>query len=200
MEQKNFDSLSNPLTRFGISAFIHKDNAAADVKFDRIAHDDKTLEMIAIVVEPMRAKAIRSILYAKQGRPWITAKGVPSRFPSGDLSHSHPGDLTPDENGYETYMHRLEYGMVHCVFVTRNPNFIPYLSPESLWHRLNSDQFSTPVLKEWMPYLAQELIAQKILRECRCYRANCAVLGIKDDAQLDEIVSDGIRKGSIHIP
>lgn len=198
---QSFDSLEAPLERLGISTFSHKDNAAADVRFDRIAHDGNKLQMIALVVEPMRAKAIRSILYAKQGKPMITAKGVPSRFPSaGDLAQNEPGDLVPDDGGYETYMHRLDYGMVHCVFVTRNANFIQHLSPESLWLRLNSDLFSTPLIQEWMTYLAQELIARNHLRECRCYRANCGVLDIKNDGQLDEIVSDGIRNGKIHIP
>jgi hypothetical protein len=195
------EELKAPVQKLGVISFVHKDNAAADVKFDRIAHDGSTLEMVSLIAEPMRIKAIRAILLAK-GKPFIRAAGVATKHPSqGDLyGTGRPGDMYPDEAGYDIHLHKMDYGMAHAVFVTRNRDFIRYLSPDSLWQHLNSDRHSTPLLREWMPYVAKELVSRRFLRECRCYRCNSGVLSLKDDAHLDEIVTEGIKYGAISVP
>ncbi len=195
---------------FGTIAFAHKENEVPDVKCDRLAHDGGELCLVGLVAPSHHVKAIRAILHARQGTPWIKPHGVHTLLPSSiNLMAAYnlqpirrtPGDLRLHENhGYETHLHKLDYGLVHALFTTRNPNFIRYLSPGALWEKLNSDRHTTPLLPEWMPWVTGELVRHKSLRECRCFRANSALLDIPGDEKLDEIVSSGLKSKSIRIP
>ena len=196
------ENLKAPIQMFGSATFSHGDNVALGVKCDRLAHDGTKLMMISVVTEPIRVKAIRAILHAKSGSPLIKVEGIMTKHASaGDLARQHPKSLIIDkEGGYETYAHRLDYGLSHAVFMSKNENFIRYLSPEAIWRKLNTARFTTPLLEEWMPFITAKLIEQKFLRECSCYRANCGVLDTIAEAKLDAIVSDGIKTGRIWIP
>lgn len=196
------DSLQEPPEELGTASFSSRDNAISEVKWDRIAHDSYNLKLISVVCETQRLKAIRAILHDKSGKARIKAEGLDSTFPSGatDYYNRYPGNLSADEAGYEMYLNKLEYGQCHAVIITRDEDFIRYLSPDSLWERLNSDRFSTPLLKSWMTYLSTQLANKRYLRECRCHRCNCAVLAIPGEYQLDELISEGLKSGEITIP
>ncbi len=201
------DQPPEPVLQFGTITFTHKDNSVADCKFDRLAHAGSTLAVVALVAAPMQVKAIRAILHAKNGSPYIKPAGQGTKCPTSDPSGYGYGDyaripsqLQIDEAGYETYVHRLEYGLVHAAFVTRDEKFIRFMSPDSIWHKLKSDKYSTPLIREWMPYVNEQLIEKRLLKECKCYRLNCGVLDLANDSQLDEIVSEGIKNGRIAIP
>lgn len=194
------EDLKTPIQKFGSATFSHGDNVATGVKCDRLAHDSNTLMLISVIAEPMRIKAIRAILHAKSGSPFIKVAGINTKyFSGGDLARRTPGNLVIDKAGYETFAHRLDYGMSHAMFVSKNENFIRYLSPQAIWHKLNTSRFSTPMLQEWMPYITARLIEQKFLRECHCFRANCGVLDTIAEDKLDSIVSNGIKIGKIWI-
>ena len=65
---------------------------------------------------------------------------------------------------------------------------------------MDSEVYETPLIREWMPYITGELVRNKYLRECRCFRTNAAVLDLKTTKQLDDIVIEGLKKGKIRIP
>ncbi len=180
-----------------------KDNAVSKVRFDRIAHDSSTLCMITMVVEPMKFKAIRAMLYSKVGTPLIKISGQGTKHPSQEADYWYrvPNTLEPDESGYDTYLQKLEYGLTHAALVTRNEKFIRNLTPESVWTKLKSSTYSTPLIQAWMPWLIEQLSEKNLLRECRCYRLNCAILDLKPgSSDLDDLVSEGIRSGKLVIP
>src|SRR5690349_4645006 len=162
------EDLKKPIETFGSATFSHGDNVAVDVKCDRLAHDSNRLMLISVVAEPIRIKAIRAILHAKSGHPLIKVGRLNTKARSaGDLASKKPESLNIDKDaGYETYAHRLDYGLSHAVFVSKNENFIRYLNPEAIWAKLNTSRFTTPMLPEWMPWITARLIEKKVLREC----------------------------------
>lgn len=195
------EDLKAPIKTFASATFSHGDNVAAGVKCDRLAQDGNKLMLIGVVTEPMRLKVIRAILHAKGGSPFIQVEGVFTKHSSGgEVSRKKPERLVIDNEGYETYAHRLEYGLSHALFISKNPDFIRYLSPAAIWSKLNTSRFTTPMLEEWMPFITARLIEQKFLRECSCYRANCGVLDTIGEDKLDAIVSEGIKSGRLWIP
>jgi hypothetical protein len=195
------EDLKAPIKTFALATFSHGDNVAVGVKCDRLAHDGNKLMIISVVAEPSRIKAIRAILHAKSGSPQIKVEGVFTKHSSaGDVARQKPGNLVIDKEGYETYAHRMDYGLSHAVFMSKSEDFIRYLSPEAIWRKLNTARFTTPMLEEWMPYITAKLIEQKFLRECSCFRANCGVLDTIAEDKLDSIVSEGIKSGRLWIP
>jgi hypothetical protein len=195
------EDLKAPIRKFGAMTFSHNDNVAAGVKVDRLAHDGDTLMLVSVIAEPMRVKAIRAILHAKSGSPIIKPDGIMTKFPSaGELGRHKPRNFEINKAGYETFAVRMDYGMSHVMFVSKNEAFIRFLSPNAIWHKLNTSRFTTPMLSEWMPHITGKLIEAKHLRECHCFRANCGVLDSIKEQDLDDIVSEGIKSGRIRIP
>lgn len=112
---------------------------------------------------------------------------------------SAPRSVIPCEGGYHTYSHRLGYGKIQCVFLSKDPGFMTVVSDETIWNQLRDERFTTPVLREWVPYIRERLEEERLLRYCRCYRCESAMF-VADDNRLDHIVSQGIAKKLILIP
>lgn len=134
----------------------------------------------------------------------------------------NPGNmLTVSADGYDIHKHRLGFGEEHRFFVSRKPCFMPVASDEAVWQELKGSNYTTPLLREWLPYLVAELKSRSLLVECevhpyrkrkegeedensREYQSgapilSCCVLSCltKD---VDNIVIDGLRNKKIVIP
>ena len=128
------------------------------------------------------------------------AGGVKVNQPSRESWYEHsPGKLVPSADGYQTYAHKLGYGQAHALFVTKTLGFLKVVTHESLWQELNDVRFTTPLLHDWIPYLAEQLQQEGLLEEAHVYNCNCGILSATTN-HLDEIVSRGLRDGSIVIP
>jgi hypothetical protein len=188
--------------KFGSISFSAGKESIAAVKYDRIAVDSHgKLMLVSLVADGVRIKAIRAMLSGTVGKAHANASGGMIRRPTDPQWRygEHPGRLEPTEGGYNTWVHKLDYGQYHVLFITRQPGFMPVVNDEAIWRELNADRFTTPILKEWMPWIDKKLRGKGVLEDARSFNAHCGILGAVV-ADLDEIVSSGLKDGHISIP
>jgi hypothetical protein len=108
-------------------------------------------------------------------------------------------NLTKSPDGYRLYRTKLAYGLWQTLFLAKRLGFLSALSEESLWNFLKSDQFTTPLLKEWVPWLLSEMTKQGQI--VPLVQAGCqAGLVVADTAALDKLVTNGLRKKHLTVP
>ena len=73
------------------------------------------------------------------------------------------------------------------------------VTDETIWQELTDPRFTTPVLRDWVPYISQEMRERDILEEAHVFNCNCGIMSATTK-DLDEIVTEGLRSGAIHIP
>jgi hypothetical protein len=189
--------------RLGEIEFQWKGGGTPAVKFDRIAHSGRReLLMVSLIADGMRLKQLRAALCGTEKsreNTTATADGIKTNQPGNEHYYaSVPGYLKLSPDGYQMFQHKLGYGMSHAMFISRTPGFMMVVTPESLWRELNSTRFTTPILREWMPYLDRELRACQKLEDAHVFNCKCGLLTATTSA-LDKIVIDGLAKGKIHI-
>jgi hypothetical protein len=200
-EQPKFGPLA-PL-EFGQANFLLKDQQMAPSKYDRLAYGNRSQVLIIGLVDyGNKIRAIRALLNSSQGRVTIECSGGRTCKPS-EVTHypgpRNPGRLVAGNEGYRLYVNKLEFGLVHALFVSKEEGFMPVMTPEALWEELNDTRFTTPLIREWVPYLETKLRAKSLLEEAWCFRCNAGWLSATS-AQLDQIVSEGLQTGEIAIP
>lgn len=94
---------------------------------------------------------------------------------------------------------RLGFNTWHMVAMVDSPLLIPRLSDEALWQRLASEQFTTPVVRQWVPWLRRRMVEEELLTTLAGFGCQCALLDL-DTEQLDQLVSDGLATGKLEIP
>jgi hypothetical protein len=200
-EQPKFGPLA-PL-EFGSANFVLKDQSMAPSKYDRLAYGNRSQVLIIGLVDyGNKIRAIRALLNSSQGRVTIECNGGRTCKPSevnGYPGPRNPGRLTAGNDGYRLYVNKLDYGLVHALFVSKEEGFMPVMTPEALWEELNDTRFTTPIIREWVPHLETKLRAKSLLEEAWCFRCNAGWLSATS-AQLDQIVSAGLQTGEIAIP
>jgi hypothetical protein len=174
-----------------------KDIAIPAVKFDRLAVGGRgELLLVSLIAEAQRVKQIRAIL-AGGAKVTIQATGVKLTRPGDEPWQARePGRLYPAPDGYQCQTHKLGFGLVHAMFLTRTPGFLKVVTPESLWQELNAPRFTTPLLKAWVPYLEAQLRTDERLEHAHGFRCQCGVLSALT-RHLDEVVSQGLAQGKI---
>jgi hypothetical protein len=188
--------------KLGTISLAGKDIAIAGVEYDRIAVSaaGNSLMFLSVLADSVRIKAMRSILNGG-AKARVEASGgmviQPSR-PNPWSYPRHPGNMNLDNEGYNTYIHKMDYGLAHAMFVCRQPSFMLVYSDETLWGKLKETRYTTPIVKDWLPYIRDELTNDNLLVEAESYRCRCGVLNATTD-DLDRIVTAGIRDGKLLI-
>lgn len=100
---------------------------------------------------------------------------------------------------YQIATHRLGFNSVHATAVLKHDALLPALTPEAVWNALSSRQFTTPVLREWVPWLMQQMKSEGNLVELPAFQCRPGLLRL-DDAGLDELVTRGLKQGDLTIP
>jgi hypothetical protein len=116
---------------------------------------------------------------------------------------AHVGDvngrcLTRCPDGYRVYRTKFGYGLWQVLFLAQRDGFMPVLTDDAFWQHLQGDQFTTPLVHEWIPWLYRAMKERNFiveLTQCGCK----AGLILADNAALDELISDGIKKGQLAI-
>jgi hypothetical protein len=185
---------------FGDLEFSGRDVATPSFPFDRLAISGRgELLLVSLVAPAMNVKQIRAILNGG-AKVICNAGGVKVNQPSREDWYAHaPGRLTPSADGYSCHVHRLDYGLCHALYVTKMPGVMRVVTEEALWQELNDTRFTTPLLREWVPYIGEELRSAELLEEAHVFNCTCGVLSAQTK-HLDEIVSEGLRSGAIRIP
>lgn len=99
---------------------------------------------------------------------------------------------------YKCHLHRLGYNQVHCLAVVKDPRLMASISEDSLWQKLRSSVYTTPLLREWMPWLMLNLVADSLLVKLPAFQCHPGLLTV-DDAGLDTLVALGVRTGALPI-
>ena len=186
--------------KFGGIEFSGKDIAVPNTPFDRIAVSGRgELLLVSLIAPTQTVKQIRAILHTGT-RIKIVAGGIKVNQPSGEYYQAHqPGNLHPSIDGYTTYVHKLDYGQAHALMITKAPGFMKIVTDETIWQELTDPRITTPVLRDWVSYISQEMRERDILEEAHVFNCNCGIMSATTK-DLDEIVTEGLRSGAIHIP
>lgn len=168
-----------------------------DIVADRVAIDkDGHLLFASIVTDAMQFKGIRGAVCTnkkveiKAPELRVGVRGGPAYPPTVILKHPA---------GYTDSTHRLPFRKVHAFLLTKAVGFLPGATEAHLWKELMGSRYSTPLLREWMPWLMTELERRGLLVHARCFNCSCATLNLTTRS-LDEVVSEGVRNGHITIP
>jgi hypothetical protein len=193
-------AMSQEPKQMGDVEFQGKDISTPGVKFDKLAISGRgELLLVSLVADTQQVKQIRAILCGG-AKAVIMAGGINVNQPGkADWYAKQPCKLYPSEEGYQCYTHKIGYGMAHALFLTRTPGFMKVVTPESLWQELNNVRFTTPILKEWVPYIEEQLRNMSRLEDAECFNCKCGILSATTTS-LDEVISQGLAQDNILIP
>ena len=101
--------------------------------------------------------------------------------------------------GYDVYRVNLAYGQWNYLFVSKRDGLVRNLNDEALWQELKKPDYTTPVLRKWIPYLKGQLEACGMVKYPR-RQSGCKIAIVKRSPErLDEVVSNGLKTGAIEI-
>jgi len=86
------------------------------------------------------------------------------------------------------------------VALSEHKSFLLDTSDASLWEHLRSDKYTTPLLREWVPALKQELMSKAAIVPCNIKLNSAAAMVWLTSVALDTFVSTGIRAGALQFP
>lgn len=107
--------------------------------------------------------------------------------------------LTKCPDGYRVYRTKLDYGLWHVLLLARRDGFLPVLTDETLWQLLRGDRFTTPLVREWMPWLAGEMARRGAIVPLTRFGCEASLM-LADDDTLDELVSESLRDKQLAVP
>ncbi len=182
---------------FGEVCFRGEDSMWDPLKYDRLAVGASGALMFISLIGPTAIVAgIRAYLNTNK-KVTILATGVEIKRASAQAHYRrNPGNVSRAADGYRTEHHKVEYGAAHALFITKAPGFLLSTEEEAVWQELNTDRFTTPLLRGWMPWIMKALKAKKFLVEAECYRCQCGELTCAT-SDLDVIVGEGIVGGHL---
>lgn len=182
---------------FGRLDFAGTDLSWPGVKCDRLALN-KTggLLFASFLADTGIIKGIRGLLNSEK-RAFISAKGLAVASPNGNPRT--PDSIGKVDGGYTVEAHRLPYGLAHAFVYSKTPGLMLGRSNAHLWAKLTDPAFTTPILPEWIDYVAKTLRKRERLVDAQTYRCECSVL-LATVADVDAVVSEGIKAGKLVIP
>ncbi|HWE35044.1 MAG TPA: hypothetical protein VG406_00615 [Isosphaeraceae bacterium] len=171
-----------------------------EIRFDRLACDGTgRLLFASVVADAGHIKGVRATLNDDSSKATIAVSGAVLVQPrQGGRTPRDSGVIARLPGGYLTDTHRLGDGRVHAFLMTKADGFLPSVSEEALWRKFKSPSFTTPLLRDWMPYAMGQLGRRKLLIDAYCHRCAAGVLTCTT-ADLDSIVSEGLRAGLLTI-
>lgn len=104
-----------------------------------------------------------------------------------------------NQGSYRITTHRLGFNYVHATALLKMNGLLPCVTPEAVWNVLSGTRYTTPLLKEWVPWLMQEMESDGYLVRLPAFQCRPGLISI-DEPALDLLVSRGLRTGSLAIP
>jgi hypothetical protein len=171
------------------------------VHCDMLAGYGTYVEALSVVGPQSSLKALRACLCSNVATTFYPSQNMPWRSDGREARWCRPASMSRQPMGYEVRIHRLGYDSWHLLALSREPGFMPVLSEPSFNKALRSPQYTTPFLREWLPWLADELADDDNprLRLLDGFQTQAALL-TATTPDLDELVSRGLREGAIHVP
>ncbi len=109
-------------------------------------------------------------------------------------------NLSQHQDGYRCYRTRLlpQYGLWQLVAVAKTGDFLSVLSEEALWQHLRGARYTTPLLREWTPWLQDRLTKENLLVKADGYGCQAGFCHATSE-DLDQLVEQGLRDGTLHL-
>ena len=104
----------------------------------------------------------------------------------------------PKETKFRIYRTKLgECNVWHMLAIADTVGLIPNFNEEAFWRYLTSEEITTPILREWVPYLLHRMSRHLILLDS----FGCdAVIVPPCQNVIDQYVSEGVVNGDISLP
>ena len=161
------------------------------LRSDAIALHDKEILLLSVVGSETSVKALTAGLRSS-GKD---QKRIDYTVHLGSVNETH---LIKCPDGYRVYRTKLEFGLWHVLCLAKCEGFLPVVSDETLWQHLQSHRFTTPLIREWVPWLCTEMTKKGVIAPLT--QGGCrAGLILADNDILDDLVSNGTRKGHLVI-
>jgi hypothetical protein len=197
------------LEDIGDIEFSQGDNSVV-LKCNMLAKHGSSMLFASVTGNAGDIKAARAIINANtadNGKTRIACSKPKVRKPDAAGAEEYynrprsPGLIFPRSGGYRTEAHRMEYDKVHAMFFSKDPGFMIRANEDALWAILKSPHYTTPMLREWLPYVKERLVAESLLEYCDCAPSTleCALMSATT-SDVDKIVSRGLDEYRIVIP
>jgi len=161
------------------------------LRSDAIALHEKEILLLSVVGSETSVKALTAGLRSS-GKD---QKRIDYTVHLGSVNETH---LIKCPDGYRVYRTKLEFGLWHVLCLAKREGFLPVVSDETLWQHLQSHRFTTPLIREWVPWLCTEMTKKGVIAPLT--QGGCrAGLILADNDILDDLVSNGTRKGHLVI-
>jgi hypothetical protein len=177
---------------------IGKAKTLYSLRCDRLAVSEAgTLLAASVVGEAAKVRAFGASLHSANDGHVYKLTGLEVKDPKGrELPWSLRDRLRRAGGKYRRRHVPLGYGLVHCVVTWRDESFLASVDDETLWDRLCRPRFTTPLMRAWMPYVRETLLARQLLEYA--YGCGCETgLLTATTEDLDAIVRDGCRAGRL---
>jgi len=145
------------------------------------------IRILSAVGPATAVKAVSALVQSKI--PVSVYVEVPPQFERRNFTFAMPVNV---------WRQRLAFDHWQILVMSADADLIPAYSQRGLWQRLNSSAFTTPLLRDWMPWLGKRLLEQGKLKRLSCFRCDAAVLRA-DTGDIDKAVSYGIRTGALKL-
>lgn len=182
---------------YGLLEVTGKDQNWDKIKCDRIALTDKAeLLFVSMIADSGIIKGMRGSLSTNKN---VTISYNGPELTDGNRKSRSYFTISKLECGYRDDSHRIGYGMVHAFFFTRLDGILLNCDDDHLWAHLRDDRYTTPIVRDWMPWIRQEMVRKNYLRQAVCFGCNVARV-VMTPAQLDEIVAEGVKTSQLVFP
>jgi len=141
-----------------------------------------TLVLVSVAGPASTIKALAAVLQTK----------IAAEFWMGDCFYEKYA------GGYTCHKCRLGYNTWHMIAVADHKGILLDGSDTALWRELQSERFTTPLLRDWVPEIRRVCEDAQHLRRCGGHGCTTAVVRL-DDATLDSLVSAGLCDGRLKI-
>lgn len=158
-----------------------------------------------------------SLLAVSVAGPITTIKAIHAGLQSGKMQIAFPdrssgffSDLfggaaasswaVPHRDRFAIHQAHLGFDSYHLLAVSKWNRFLLHSdSDEALWSMLRSDEFTTPILRQWIPGLREMLENGDLLQKAESFGCSASVL-LGSDGYLDKMVSEGLKTGRLRMP
>lgn len=181
---------------------FHKGNNHSPIRVLQLSHHFGSLRILSAVGSRSIVDSVGAMLRGRDKSCSCCDDAVAGSdaYRHTVYANDNRGRENPDK-GFRTWTHLLGMDTFHLLAINKNDGVMPSRSMDHLWHLLRSDEFTTPIVRDWLPWLHAECIRCGFMVSYDGFGA--ADLGAQltmKDCHLDELVSEGLKLGQIHIP
>jgi hypothetical protein len=169
----------------------------------QFAYDDRqnTIVLVSVAGPQTAVKSFAAALN-ENCKLKVNVDGLEVRLADGSqepVPRWQEFERAPGQGKYKVAMHRLGFNSVQCTARLKDSRLLPCVTEEALWIQLRSSRFTTPLLREWVPWLMVAMLQEGKLEKLPAFQCQPGLLAI-DDGALDGLVSKGIIEGRLTVP